>query len=392
MAVFVLAWLIYLPRFLLGLRYKPISNGKRFDVTAVVTSFKEDLVDFERCLKSLKESLDYGTNNYEIIVVIDGLTPDEENDEYRLAQKYATTIIKHNNRNKRRGIALALQNAKYDLILSSDSDTFYERDTVFYLMQPFDDESVGGVTSAQRIYNPTSVTERTADWMEHARLYASLPAASYYGQVGCLPGRAIAWRKHFVTDNIDEYTNEYFFGKLCISGDDRVVTNIILRSGYKTLLQSNARVQTLAPKVFGKWFKQQLRWSRSSQRYTIQCLPWLIKKPMAAFVYISDFFMTLLVNASIIAWIVSIVMGNMTHPILILLGISLLSMTLNLLSKHFGHIRSKPVHIFYIPLFAILATILQVIRLYGLITLWRVSTWGTRPNSVNKTEFNLATQ
>ena len=55
-------------------------------------------------------------------------------------------------------------------------------------------------------------------------------------------------------------------------GDDRVLTNELLRSGWRTVYQATPLVETDAPSDWPTFWRQQLRWGRSSQRETLLSL------------------------------------------------------------------------------------------------------------------------
>ena len=82
-----------------------------------------------------------------------------------------------------------------------DSDTIWTTDTLRELVKPFADATIGGVTTNQRIIDPDrNVLTRWADWLENIRVEYSMPAMSVLGQVGCLPGRTIAFRRQVLVD------------------------------------------------------------------------------------------------------------------------------------------------------------------------------------------------
>ena len=71
-------------------------------------------------------------------------------------------------------------------------------------------------------------------------------------------------------------------------GDDRVLTNELLRNGWRTVYQSTALVETDAPSDWRTFWRQQLRWGRSSQRETLLSLRWLWRRPVAFASFATD--------------------------------------------------------------------------------------------------------
>ena len=64
------------------------------------------------------------------------------------------------------------------------------------MLRPFADPRVGGVTPRQAIFDVgDDPVRRLADWIEDLRYLLTVPAQSVFGQVGCLAGRTIAYRR-----------------------------------------------------------------------------------------------------------------------------------------------------------------------------------------------------
>jgi hyaluronan synthase len=102
---------------------------------------------------------------------------------------------------KRNPIRVGVEAASREIAVLVDSDTVWTADTLDELVKPFRDPRVGGVTTRQRILDPSrSVLTRWADWLEGVRSEYSMPAMSVLGTVGCLPGswlykaELIPWR------------------------------------------------------------------------------------------------------------------------------------------------------------------------------------------------------
>ena len=96
-------------------------------------------------------------------------------------------------------IRVGAELAHGDVLVLVDSDTIWTDGTLAELVKPFADHRVGGVTTRQRILDPARCfITRWADWLENSRAKYSMPAQSVLGQVGCLPGRTIAFRREVV--------------------------------------------------------------------------------------------------------------------------------------------------------------------------------------------------
>ena len=99
---------------------------------------------------------------------------------------------------KRAAIAagLAASDPSTDVVVVLDSDTVWAPGALAEMLRPFADARVGGVTPRQAIFDVgDDPVRRLADWIEDLRYLLTVPAQSVFGQVGCLAGRTIAYRR-----------------------------------------------------------------------------------------------------------------------------------------------------------------------------------------------------
>jgi N-acetylglucosaminyltransferase len=390
---FILANLFIWPRIWLRRRFeRQVRMGMRdypkrkYCVSAIVPVYSEGKRDFERCLRTLKRSLEYGTEAYEIIVLLDGVEPRafgkpaHMTDEERVARKYATRILKANHRMKRKNLRDMVRRAQGDILLMVDSDTFFERSTVFELCLPFADPRMGGVTTRQAIYRPKTRMQRAFNWMENGRAGSSMPATALYYQVACLPGRAIAILKRAIEKHMDALVDETFFGRQCVSGDDRKLTNALLKDGWRTTFANKARVFTLAPATFRQGSTILLRWARSSIRYTLQTLYWLWRYPVALYIYVTDILLAPMTTYLVLwEWPRSVFFRHdLNAPFWQLVIFTVTGALLMMSVRQLYHLRRNPKDIWFLPTFMVIATYLQILRTYALVTLFKVNVWGSR--------------
>ena len=174
-------------------------------------------------------------------------------------------------------------------MLVLDSDTVWAPDALREMLRPFADPRVGGVTPRQAIFDVgDNPVRRLADWMEDIRYHLTVPAQSVFGQVGCLAGRTIAYRRTAFEPAVERLVRQTVLGVPQHVGDDRVLTNELLRNGWRTVYQSTALVETDAPSDWRTFWRQQLRWGRSSQRETLLSLRWLWRRPVAFACFATD--------------------------------------------------------------------------------------------------------
>lgn len=118
-------------------------------ITVIITSWKEPKT-IGKCIKCIGDRKYSGlTKPFEIIQV----SPDIETldagansakDLNLSAKEYIQ--IKDPQRGKPYALTLALEKAKGEIIILTDGDTYFERNSVKYLLEPFENSNVGGVS------------------------------------------------------------------------------------------------------------------------------------------------------------------------------------------------------------------------------------------------------
>jgi len=305
---------------------------------------------------------------------------------------------------KRNALVRGLNLATNPILVLVDSDTIWEENTLKELIKPFEDKSVGGVTTKQRILNTNQgIIPKFADWIESIRNTYSFKSYSVLGQIGCLPGRTIAIRKVCFDRCAKQFLEEKFLGIRLEYSDDRSLTNYILKQGYKTVYQETSQVYTLAPVTWKRYTKQQLRWSRGGQYNNLRMLGWMLRKtPYLGLLSIFDTLLPFAVVGSIVGAIVSSLLRNNARvsiidntpidrfPIyLICVVVTIILVTV---IKFLPIIIREPKQLLYLPVFTFLSLFyITPIRIIGFITMAMDESWGTREGSYthNSKEINL---
>jgi hyaluronan synthase len=140
---------------------------------------------------------------------------------------------------------------------------------------------VGAVAGKVAVYNRrASLIPR----MLHVRFILSFDflrsAQSVFRTVYCCPGALSAYRASVVRDLLAEWERQTFFGVPCTYGEDRALTNLILRAGYDTVYQRTALVRTMVPSSYGKLCRMFLRWDRSYIREELRFARIVWKRPL----------------------------------------------------------------------------------------------------------------
>jgi cellobiuronic acid synthase len=386
-AVFMtLVWALWLFRVTLGRFYRPAT--RRWDpTTSVVVPVVDEAVE----LFSFVLGRIVMQRPTEVIVVING--PRNlalEQVCHRLGVWWFWTRTP----GKRNAVRIGVEAARGEIVVLVDSDTIWTADTLSELTKPFRDPRVGGVTTRQRILDPSrSVLTRWADWLESVRSEYSMPAMSALGTVGCLPGRTIAFRRKILLHCMEKFLRERFLGVFLEVSDDRALTNYTLKAGYRTVYQSTSLVYTDAPTELWKLVKQQYRWARGSQYNTLRMLPWmLVHTPILAILYISDIVVPFVLLGAFASWAGALatqqkwdLYADFPLPqvpwqaLVITLGLALV-MTLFSLAIRFGrHFAYRPQDLVYLPAFMLINTTLLIpIRIAGFFRMAHNAGWGTR--------------
>src|SRR5688572_17463618 len=218
-AVFVLwIWALWLVRVVLAAYYRPWQTNFSTTTSVIIPVVDEPEELFAAVLDRV-----IAQRPTELIVVING--PRNEKLEQmctRMGVRWAWTEVPGKRNALRVGVGLAAG----EVVVLVDSDTMWTGNTLRELIKPFRDAEVGGVTTRQRILDPTRNTlTRWADWLENVRNEYSMPAMSVLGSVGCLPGRTIAFRRKIIEDNMERFMSERFLGVFLEVSDDRTLTN-----------------------------------------------------------------------------------------------------------------------------------------------------------------------
>jgi cellulose synthase/poly-beta-1,6-N-acetylglucosamine synthase-like glycosyltransferase len=384
----LLIWGLWLTKLLLSQRYRPYTEPYAIGTSVIIPVVDEPLDLFRDVLRRIVEQ-----KPDEIIVVINGarnLALEGVCAEFAPQVHWVHTPIA----GKRNAVRVGVEMSKFDISILVDSDTVWMPGTLEELIKPFADSRVGGVTTRQRILEPErSWITRWADWLENSRSLYAMPAQSVLGQVGCLPGRTIAFRRSILMRVMEKFMTEKFMGVFLEISDDRTLTNLTLKEGYRTVYQHTSLVYTDAPLKVKKLFKQQLRWARGSQYNTLRMMPWMLgHAPMLAVFMAMDIVLPFLLAGVIGGWIYRAAIGegyNFYEAILTEFGFGsgliwvialiVVSSVLSMAIRQLRHLAEKPGDFLRLPVFIIVSTaFLMPIRLIGFFRMGHAAGWGTR--------------
>jgi cellulose synthase/poly-beta-1,6-N-acetylglucosamine synthase-like glycosyltransferase len=366
-----IVWGLWLYRFILSHRARPVVNDFEATTSVIVPSFHEDPDILMSALESWREQ-----RPNEIIIVLDV----EDLEAYAritaLEDKTIRPVLFHHV-GKRSALGAGVRLAQYDLLVLTDSDTWWKPDLLRNVQMPFADPLVGAVGTHQNVYQrDTSIWRRVADWMVNLRYLDYVPAMGRAGAVPCISGRTAVYRREAVMLVLEHLENEYFMGRRCISGDDGRLTWLVLASGYKTVHQSTAQALSMFPSTFGAFVKQRVRWSRNSYRcyLTAIAMGWLWRVPFVTKVTVLQILLTPVTMGLTVFYLVF----NRLDPTPLGFGAAACWLLLGRGIRGISHLRREPKDLLILPVFALTVILVALpIKVYAFATMNRQG-WLTR--------------
>lgn len=268
-----IGFLIYV--FFLYLRYKvtnSVSDEALPKCTVIVPAYNEGKLVYETLISLVKS--DYPANKLQIISIDDGSKDDTWDWMQKAKSELGDRISIYQqpeNKGKRQALYRGFNLATGDVFITVDSDSVVKEDTLRNMASPFVINSeCGAVAGNVRVLNkkkaliPRMLNVSFAFSFEFVRA-----AQSALGSVFCTPGALSAYRKEAVMNCLPHWINQTFMGQPSTIGEDRAMTNMILKQGYKVLFQRNAFVYTNIPEHYKNLHKMFTRWERSNVRETI---------------------------------------------------------------------------------------------------------------------------
>lgn len=242
--------------------------------------------------------VDYPKDKIEVITVNDGSTDGTLTQMHAIREECAAHGVRVEvidwrvNRGKRAGMAEGVKRARHDIIIFVDSDSFIDRDCVKHLVKYFSNPRVGAVSGHTDVYNKdVNLLTKMQALRYYVAFHVYKAAESVFGLVTCCPGCCSAYRKEYIAPVIDTWLHQKFLGSACTFGDDRSLTNFIIKE-YDAVYSPKAQAYTVVPHTFGKYMRQQQRWKKSWVRETFIAASFMWKKnPIAALSFYSYMFL-----------------------------------------------------------------------------------------------------
>lgn len=365
-------WSVWLIKRIISFFYKTPQGNLKTTLSIVTPVYNEDPTMFRSALQSWALS-----DPDEIIAVIDY----SNHELVKIFKDFATSfpncrLIVTGRPGKRAALADGIKIARSEIVALVDSDTMWEEDIKYKLTGPFEDASVGGLTTRQDVLSTDTLSRELFKMLLDDRYLIEYPFLSTISDaLLCLSGRTAVYRKSAIVDKLDDLENETFWGQKMISGDDKTLTNLIHASGWSTRFLRDVKVYTPGVEKLGDFFKQKLRWARNGLRSDSRVL-------MSGWIWRRHKFLALYMIDKVLAAI-TILLSPIYFTVALLTGqwliatIILIWWVISRSIKIFPHLKEKPSDVFLLPVYILMTFVMSLIKIYAFFTIDKQG-WITR--------------
>lgn len=377
-------WSVWIIKEIIGSNYRPQLKEYKATVSLVIPVYNEDPKIFSLALKSWRNN-----NPKEIIAVID----QSDTTCIEIFKKFASSfkgavLIVTKVPGKRPALALGIKQAKGEIVALVDSDTIWNHDVIEKGLPPFNDKQVAGVATRQNVLNAKTFAQKIFDIQLDLRYHHEYPFLAACGDaLVCLSGRTAFYRRSIVTKLTDELQNETFLGKPVVSGDDKCLTYLVLKNGWKVKYQGDSHVFTPGMKDFSSYLKQRLRWTRNALRADLKAIlsGWPLRHTGLFFFQIDKFLQSFVVILAPIFFFIALFFHEWLSACIIFVW-WFISRTI----KIYSHLIRKPENITVVPGYVLFSFFAGLLKIYSLATL-NTQGWITRWDKTRLPQLKILT-
>ena len=390
----ILAATFLLSRYLFGAFYRPTPINPNYTpgVSIIIPCFNEEKWIKRTIVSCLNQ--DYPIDKLEVLI-IDDCSNDHSQERIRellleLKKEEGYDIdsrvkfhIQPQNAGKREALAVGAKIAKHELLVFVDSDSFLDPFAIRNIVQPFQDKKVGGVSGRTDVAN-TFTNNLTK--MQSVRYYIAFrilkAAEGLFNAVTCLSGPLACYRKDLVLKYSDDWLNQRFLGQKATFGDDRSMTNFILRH-HRTDYQDTAVCSTIVPNTYKVFLKQQMRWKRSWLRESFVAATFMWKKePFMAISFYMGLLVPILSPIIVIYNLIYIPLTHRVFPLTFIIGIFMMAFMMSFAQLF---LRRSSTWFYGVWFCLYYEAVLLWQMPVAWVTFWK-STWGTRMTTADLNE------
>ena len=394
----IIAAMFLLTRYLFATFYRPVHIDPNYTpgVSIIIPCFEEEEW-IQRTVHSCINQ-DYPVDKLEVIVVDDCSKDrsaerveeiiaklkeaDTGDHAYRVAERIRF-FRQSANLGKRDAMARGAREAKHELLVFVDSDSFLDPFAVRNIVQPFKDKEMGGVSGRTDVANTYTNALTKMQAVRYSIAFRVMKAAEgYFDAATCLSGPLSCYRRDLVLKYMDAWLNQRFLGQKATFGDDRSMTNFILRHN-RTTYQDSAVCMTIVPRSYKVFLRQQMRWKRSWLRESLIASRFMWKKePFMALSFYMGVLVPIAAPVIVLYNLIYVPIMHRVFPTNFIIGMLMMSLLMSMAQLFIRRSTTWIYALWFCPYYeAVLLWQMPV----AWVTFWK-TTWGTRMTAADVEE------
>ena len=394
----IIAAMFLLTRYLFATFYRPVRIDPNYTpgVSIIIPCFEEEEW-IQRTVHSCINQ-DYPVDKLEVIVVDDCSKDrsaerveeiiaklkeaDTGDHAYRVAERIRF-FRQSANLGKRDAMARGAREAKHELLVFVDSDSFLDPFAVRNIVQPFKDKEMGGVSGRTDVANTYTNALTKMQAVRYSIAFRVMKAAEgYFDAATCLSGPLSCYRRDLVLKYMDSWLNQRFLGQKATFGDDRSMTNFILRHN-RTTYQDSAVCMTIVPRSYKVFLRQQMRWKRSWLRESLIASRFMWKKePFMALSFYMGVLVPIAAPVIVLYNLIYVPIMHRVFPTSFIVGMLMMSLLMSMAQLF---IRRSTTWIYALWFCLYYEAVLLWQMPVAWVTFWK-TTWGTRMTAADVEE------
>ena len=394
----IIAAMFLLTRYLFATFYRPVRIDPNYTpgVSIIIPCFEEEEW-IQRTVHSCINQ-DYPVDKLEVIVVDDCSKDrsaerveeiiaklkeaDTGDHAYRVAERIRF-FRQSANLGKRDAMARGAREAKHELLVFVDSDSFLDPFAIRNIVQPFKDKEMGGVSGRTDVANTYTNALTKMQAVRYSIAFRIMKAAEgYFDAATCLSGPLSCYRRDLVLKYMDAWLNQRFLGQKATFGDDRSMTNFILRHN-RTTYQDSAVCMTIVPRSYKVFLRQQMRWKRSWLRESLIASRFMWKKePFMALSFYMGVLVPIAAPVIVLYNLIYVPIMHRVFPTNFIIGMLMMSLLMSMAQLF---IRRSTTWIYALWFCLYYEAVLLWQMPVAWVTFWK-TTWGTRMTAADVEE------
>ena len=394
----IIAAMFLLTRYLFATFYRPVRIDPNYTpgVSIIIPCFEEEEW-IQRTVHSCINQ-DYPVDKLEVIVVDDCSKDrsaerveeiiaklkeaDTGDHAYRVAERIRF-FRQSANLGKRDAMARGAREARHELLVFVDSDSFLDPFAVRNIVQPFKDKEMGGVSGRTDVANTYTNALTKMQAVRYSIAFRVMKAAEgYFDAATCLSGPLSCYRRDLVLKYMDSWLNQRFLGQKATFGDDRSMTNFILRHN-RTTYQDSAVCMTIVPRSYKVFLRQQMRWKRSWLRESLIASRFMWKKePFMALSFYMGVLVPIAAPVIVLYNLIYVPIMHRVFPTNFIIGMLMMSLLMSMAQLF---IRRSTTWIYALWFCLYYEAVLLWQMPVAWVTFWK-TTWGTRMTAADVEE------